>query len=60
MRCATSHLLLRLTKKLGAERCLSLPKESRDSFILTGAKLLTEGSLDTRYLFPMKKYEGGG
>ncbi|CAH1404538.1 unnamed protein product [Nezara viridula] len=48
VRCSTARLLLRLAKKLGAERTLSLPRETKDMLVITTAKLLTEGSLDTR------------
>ncbi|RZF39361.1 hypothetical protein LSTR_LSTR000882 [Laodelphax striatellus] len=48
VRTVASKLLAGLCAKLGAERVLSLPKQIRDSILNTGAKLLTEGSLETR------------
>ncbi|KAF6211227.1 hypothetical protein GE061_014343 [Apolygus lucorum] len=48
VRGATCRLLLRLCNRLGPERTLALPKDTRDAILLTGAKFLTEGSLETR------------
>lgn len=48
VRATSCRLLLRLCSRLGPERVLSLPRESRDAILNTGARSLTEGSLDTR------------
>ncbi|BES94072.1 family with sequence similarity 179, member [Nesidiocoris tenuis] len=48
VRGATCRLLLRLCNRLGPEKTLALPKDTRDAILLTGAKFLTEGSLETR------------
>lgn len=49
VRGATCRLLLRICTRLGTERTMALPKDTRDSILITGAKCLAEGSLDTRY-----------
>ncbi|XP_046663732.1 crescerin-like protein che-12 [Homalodisca vitripennis] len=48
VRATACRLLLRLCGRLGPERVLSLPRETRDAILNTGARSLTEGSLDTR------------
>ncbi|XP_073989452.1 uncharacterized protein isoform X2 [Rhodnius prolixus] len=48
VRGATCRLLLRICIRLGPDRTMALPKETRDSILITGAKFLTEGSLETR------------
>ncbi|XP_024081376.1 TOG array regulator of axonemal microtubules protein 1-like isoform X2 [Cimex lectularius] len=48
IRGATCRLLLRLCTRLGPERTMNLQKETRDAILSTGAKFLTEGSLETR------------
>jgi len=48
VRGVSCRLLLRLCERLGAERALSLPRDTRDAILNTGARCLTEGSLDTR------------
>jgi hypothetical protein len=48
VRGATSRLMMVLCSRLGHEKTLALPREARTSLLLTGAKMLTEGSLDTR------------
>ncbi|XP_054260626.1 crescerin-like protein che-12 [Macrosteles quadrilineatus] len=48
VRTAACRLLLRLCTRLGPQRTLNLPKDTRDSILNTGARSLTEGSLDTR------------
>ncbi|KAG8265129.1 hypothetical protein J6590_101970, partial [Homalodisca vitripennis] len=50
VRATACRLLLRLCGRLGPERVLSLPRETRDAILNTGARSLTEGSLDTRYV----------
>lgn len=48
VRTTTSYLLCRLVMGMGADKVYALNKDSRDRVFLTGAKLLTEGSLETR------------
>ncbi len=48
VKCATAKLLNELVFRIGCDRIYSLHKEVRDRFILTGANLLMEGSLETR------------
>ena len=48
VRTTTSYLLSRLVIGLGAEKVYAMNKDSRDRIFLTGAQLLTEGSLETR------------
>ncbi|CAG2064526.1 unnamed protein product, partial [Timema podura] len=37
-----------MVSKLGTEKTMTLPRESRDKILVSGANLLMEGSLDTR------------
>ncbi|KAJ8874786.1 hypothetical protein PR048_022675 [Dryococelus australis] len=48
VRTAAARLLAGIVTRLGAERTMSLPRDTRDKILVTGASLLTEGSLDTR------------
>lgn len=48
VRTTTSYLLCRSVVNLGADKVYSLNKDSRDRIFITGAQLLTEGSLETR------------
>ncbi|XP_052124363.1 TOG array regulator of axonemal microtubules protein 2-like [Frankliniella occidentalis] len=48
VRAAGARLLARLVEKLGVERIMSQPRETRDLLLLTSARLLMEGSLETR------------
>ncbi|KAK3929917.1 TOG array regulator of axonemal microtubules protein 2 [Frankliniella fusca] len=48
VRAAGARLLARLVDKLGVERIMSQPRETRDLLLLTSARLLMEGSLETR------------
>ncbi|XP_063241608.1 TOG array regulator of axonemal microtubules protein 2 [Bacillus rossius redtenbacheri] len=48
VRTTAARLLAGVVTRLGAERTMSLPRDTRDKVLLTGANLLTEGSLDTR------------
>lgn len=48
VRAAGARLLARLVEKIGVERIMSQPRETRDLMLLTSARLLMEGSLETR------------
>lgn len=48
VRTTTSYLLCRTVVNLGAEKVYAMNKDSRDRIFVTGAQLLTEGSLETR------------
>ena len=48
VRCASVRLLCSLCHRLGPEKVFQLPKETRDRILVTGANMLTEGSLETR------------
>ncbi|XP_068085241.1 TOG array regulator of axonemal microtubules protein 1 [Anabrus simplex] len=48
VRTVAARLLLSIVNKLGPERVMLSPKETRDKILLTGANFLTEGSLETR------------
>lgn len=48
VRCTTAKLLNELVFRIGCDKVFNLHKEVRDRFILTGANLLMEGSLETR------------
>lgn len=50
-RTAAARLLLRLTERLGPEKILALPKDIRDKLLQASAGLLTEGRLETRWVF---------
>lgn len=52
VRAAAARLLVNLTLKLGPERVLASPRDMRDKVLLTGANMLTEGSLETRFVHP--------
>nr|CAD7423515.1 unnamed protein product [Timema monikensis] len=47
VRTAAARLLVSLVSKLGTEKTMTLPRESRDKILVSGANLLMEGSLDT-------------
>nr|XP_022919145.1 uncharacterized protein LOC111427990 [Onthophagus taurus] len=48
VRCASIRILCALCHRLGPEKFFQLPKDTRDKILLTGANMLTEGSLETR------------
>lgn len=48
-RTSAARLLLRVTERLGPEKVLSLPRDTRDKMLQSGASLLTEGRLETRF-----------
>ncbi|XP_055539116.1 uncharacterized protein LOC129726444 isoform X2 [Wyeomyia smithii] len=48
VRTTAAKLLDKIVHQLGPDKVFSLPKESRDKLVLTGAQLLLEGSLETR------------
>ncbi|XP_053695969.1 uncharacterized protein LOC128743420 [Sabethes cyaneus] len=48
VRTTAAKLLDKIVRQLGPEKVFTLPKESRDKLVLTGAQLLLEGSLETR------------
>ncbi|XP_058814654.1 uncharacterized protein LOC131678491 [Topomyia yanbarensis] len=48
VRTTAAKLLDRIIRQIGPDKVFSLPKESRDRLVLTGAQLLLEGSLETR------------
>lgn len=48
VRTTTSYLLCRLVMQLGVEKVFGMGTDSRNRVIITGAKLLGEGSLETR------------
>ncbi|XP_058454104.1 uncharacterized protein LOC131432070 [Malaya genurostris] len=48
VRTTAAKLLDRIIRQIGPDKVFSLPKESRDKLVLTGAQLLLEGSLETR------------
>ncbi|XP_055639699.1 uncharacterized protein LOC129777456 [Toxorhynchites rutilus septentrionalis] len=48
VRTTAAKLLDNIVRQIGSEKVFTLPKESRDKLVLTGAQLLLEGSLDTR------------
>jgi hypothetical protein len=48
VRCTTAKLLNNLVFRIGCDKVFNMHKELRDRFILTGANLLMEGSLETR------------
>uniref|UniRef100_A0A1B6CRU9 TOG domain-containing protein n=1 Tax=Clastoptera arizonana TaxID=38151 RepID=A0A1B6CRU9_9HEMI len=48
VRTAACRLLLKLNERLGPEKTLSLPRDARDAFLVSSARFLMEGSLETR------------
>ncbi|XP_055599036.1 uncharacterized protein LOC129748435 [Uranotaenia lowii] len=48
VRTTAAKLLDKIVRQIGSDKVFTLPKESRDKLVLTGAQLLLEGSLDTR------------
>lgn len=48
VRTTTAKLLNRLADRIGCDKIYAMGRENRDKFILTGANLLLEGSLETR------------
>lgn len=48
VRTTTSYLLCRLVLNWGSDKVYAMSKDSRDRIFLTGAQLLSEGSLETR------------
>ncbi|XP_055858860.1 uncharacterized protein LOC129921179 [Episyrphus balteatus] len=48
VRTTTAKLLNRLADRLGCDKIYAMGRENRDKFIITGANLLLEGSLETR------------
>ncbi|XP_053677542.1 uncharacterized protein LOC128727637 [Anopheles nili] len=48
VRTTAAKLLDKVVQQISSEKVYTLPKETRDKLILTGAHLLLEGSLETR------------
>ena len=48
VRCTAAKLLNELVFRIGCDKVFNMHREVRDRLILTGAKLLMEGSLETR------------
>nr|CAD7442248.1 unnamed protein product [Timema bartmani] len=59
VRTAAARLLVSLVSKLGTEKIMTLPRESRDKILVSGANLLMEGSLDTRKNLEVPEIEPG-
>ncbi|XP_066600405.1 TOG array regulator of axonemal microtubules protein 1 isoform X2 [Prorops nasuta] len=48
VRAATARLLCGIVERFGPEHAMSLPRDSRDKLLSSGARLLMDGSLDAR------------